>query len=200
MKNIRYLPVSWTSYLSLAQTLAARIRTSEDPPEKIIGISRCGLTLGHLLSDMLALPVSIIGVGSYTGIGVQGKMKLSDPLATPIRDSHIIVVDGTADSGKTLKYSVEYLERFHPRKISTAVVFLKPRSVVVPDFYAEKTDKWILFPYEMTEWITTFSATMQKEGKNAEETQRFLRSLGYGQQEIDFAMGMGKMFRSKSRI
>lgn len=58
-----------------------------------------------------------------------------------------IIVDDIADTGVTLKHYAE-------KGFKIAVLWYKPRSVVVPDFYAVKDSRgkmggaWIVFPWE----------------------------------------------------
>lgn len=183
---MEFLPVTWPSYFEYVTGIAGRISLLKDKPDRIIGIARCGLTLGHLLSDLLGIPVSVVGVSSYSGVNIQGKLKLTDKLTAKIQGKHVLVVDGISDSGKTLRYVSRYLSRFGPRRISTATIFVKPRTSFIPDFYADRTDKWILFPYESAEWITYFFETMRKEGKDATAIETFLFSLGYTEEQIAF--------------
>ena len=52
----------------------------------------------------------------------------------------MLVADDVADTGKTLD-GFQFL-------FPTATLFYKPRSIVEPSFYALKTTKWIVFPWE----------------------------------------------------
>jgi len=65
-------------------------------------------------------------------------------------------------------------------------LFYKPHSAIRPDYYAKQTDLWILQPFEVTEWITTFSNKMKKESATKKDIQSFLRGLGYTDEQIAF--------------
>lgn len=188
--GIQYLPVSWNKYHALAQKLAAAIlgrKETKETIDEIVAISRGGLTLGHLLSDLLRVPVSTITIQSYTDIQTQGEAVVTAKLQRSIRGKRILLVDDVADSGKTLKRAASYLRRSRTSSITTATLFYKPRSMFKPDHYAKQTIKWILFPYEVVEWITTFSKKLLAERKSTAQIQRFLKSLGYTDQQIAFA-------------
>lgn len=185
--GLKYLPISWKTYHSLAQKLAAKISAGTDQPQEIVAIARGGLTLGHLLSDFLRIPISTITIQSYTDIQKQGELKITHGLQSDIAGKHVLLVDDVSDSGKTLKRATAYLSDFKPRKISVAALFLKPRSDFRPDFFAAETDRWILFPYEPTEMISLLMEKLEKEGKSREEIEIFLGSLKYSPDQIDFA-------------
>lgn len=183
---IDFLPVSWSDYHNLTQKLAAGILSQKNQIDEIVAISRGGLTLGHLLSDFLRVPISTITIQSYTDIQTQGELVITAKLPTPIRGKKVLLVDDVADSGKTLKRAVSYLKKLRPAEITTATMFFKPHSTYRPDLYAAETTKWILFPYEPTEMISLITTKMDKEGKSKAEIQQFLETLNYTTDQIKF--------------
>lgn len=183
---IEYLPVSWSTYHTHAQTLADAILAGEHPVDEIIAIARGGLSLGHILSDLMAVPISTFAIQSYEDIQDQGEVKITQGVQTELAGKHILVVDDVADSGKTLVRAREYLANFKPKKITTATIFYKPHSIYKPDFFAEETTRWILFPTEVRETISYFFKTMQKDGKPKEAIEAFIQSLGYTPEQIAF--------------
>lgn len=183
---IEYLPVSWSTYQTHAQAVAEQILTHTDPVDEIIAIARGGLTLGHILSDFLAIPISTFAIQSYEDIHNQGEVKITNGIQTSIEGKHILVVDDVADSGKTLVRAREYLTDFKPKKITTATLFYKPQSIYKPEFFVEETSKWILFPTEVRETISYVFKTMQKDGKSIKDIETFLQSLAYTPEQIAF--------------
>jgi hypoxanthine phosphoribosyltransferase len=185
--KIQYLPVSWDQYHSLTLKMAAAMLGHEQKPfDEIVAIARGGLTLGHLFSDYLQIPISSITIQSYTDIQQQGDVKITAGLSKIIKDKRILLVDDIADTGKTLVRATEYLQDFSPTSITTATMFYKPHCSVMPDYFAKQTDKWILLPFEVTEWIYTFTKKMTTEGKSKRDIQQFLESLGYTKSQILF--------------
>lgn len=183
----QYLSVTWRQYHSLVQTLAAAILSaSRSPYDLIIAIARGGLSLGLILSDFLQTPISCITIQSYTDIGKQGELTITSKLGTSIKGKRVLLVDDIADSGKTFKRSLSYLKRLKPTSVTTASLFYKPHSVYRPDYFAKRSSAWILLPHEVTEWITTFTQMMEKEGKSKADIQKFLESLGYTDNQISF--------------
>ncbi len=184
--NIQYLPLTWITYHDLARKIAATILQHNAEVNQIVAISRGGLTLGHILSDFLRIPVATFTIQSYTDIKTQGELTITEPLKTRINGKHVLLVDDVADSGKTLIRATKYLKRFKPASIKVVTMFFKPHSTFRPDFFAQNTTKWILFPYEPTEMIMSITKSMQSEGKSKSEIQELLSSLGYTDDQIRF--------------
>ena len=183
---IQYLPISWNDYHTTAQKLAAGILDYADTIDQIVAISRGGLTLGHILSDLLRIPISTITIQSYTDIQTQGEITITERLRTRIRGKCILLVDDVSDSGKTLLRATKYLRHLSPKKITSVTMFYKPHSVFRPDFFAGQTSKWILFPYETTEMILLICHQMHEQGKSKAEIQKFLETLHYTDDQIAF--------------
>ncbi len=158
----------------------------EEPFDEIVAIARGGLTLGHLLSDYLRIPISSITIQSYTDIQEQGEVRITAGLSKIIQGKKILLVDDIADSGKTLMRATSYLKEFNPRSIKSLTMFYKPHCTIIPDYFAKQTDKWILLPFEVTEWISTFTEKMEAEGKSKAQIQTFLEKLGYTDDQIKF--------------
>ena len=184
--GVHYLPVSWNSYHQSAQKLAATILACREPVDEIVAISRGGLTLGHLLSDFLLVPISTISIQSYTDIQTRGEIEITAKLQRSIRGKRILLVDDVSDSGKTLKRAVSYLRRAGATHITTVTMFYKPHSIFRPDYFAQKTTKWILFPYEPTEMISLITKSMMSEKKSKYQIQTFLEKLNYTDDQIAF--------------
>lgn len=184
--RIRHLSISWKEYHSLSQKIAAAILVHEAPFDCIVAIGRGGLTFGHLLSDFLRIPISSITIQSYTDIQQQGEVKITGALSERIDNKRVLLVDDIADTGTTLKRAVSYLKEFDPKTITTATLFYKPHSSVRPDYFAKQTTQWILQPFEVTEWVYTFTRKMEREGKTKAEIQTFLEQLGYSAEQIKF--------------
>ena len=184
---IQYLPLDWKTYHSYALDLAATLLSHDPSVTEIVAISRGGLAFGHVLSDLLRIPIWTISIQSYTDIQTQGEILITGKLQTSIEGKHILLVDDVSDSGQTLKRAVEYLNEFQPQKITTMTMYFKPHSIYRPDYFAKQTSKWILFPYEVTEMILLISKRMIQEGKKKAEIQQFLEKLNFSPKFIKFA-------------
>jgi uncharacterized protein len=184
--EIHYLTVSWDEYHTLARKLADTILTDDIHIDEILAISRGGLTLGHLLTDLLRVPISTFTIQSYTDIQMQGEVKITKPLTVPLDGKTVLLVDDVADRGKTMVRALEYLKMFGPKKIYSLTMYYKPHSVFKPDYFASTTSDWILFPYEPTEMVQNIYAGMKKEQKSDDEIVTFLKTLHYTDEQIGF--------------
>lgn len=176
-----FLPVSWNEYFRLVNKLADEIISSKQRYDRIVGITRAGLTLGHFLSDALSLPVSVFTIKSYVDIGKQENLEVTEKLSADIKGHKVLLVDEVSDTGKTFLKAIPYLKTKKPKNITTATIFLKPHSKFIPNFHVEETSKWILFPYEFTENAILLKNTLEKEGKVVIPN---LLKLGYKEEDI----------------
>lgn len=103
-------------------------------------IKLCDLIPKNKYKNLCAIPRGGLIIGVYLS------HYLDIPMITSKKDINskdTLIVDDILDTGVTLK---EYSEK----KFDTAVIYYKPRSVVVPTYYAEITENsnWITFPFE----------------------------------------------------
>lgn len=183
---IDYIVPSWEEYHSLARSLATEILTKRVRVDEVVAISRGGLTLGHLLTDLLHAPISTFSIQSYTDIQVQGEVKITKPLSMPLDGKRVLLVDDVADRGMTMVRAIEYLKMYTPKKIVTLTMYYKPHSIYKPDYFAKSTSAWILFPYEPTETANNIRKSMKKDGKPEAEITKFLTKLHYNKESIAF--------------
>lgn len=137
--------------------LAKRIRRDEKrlktPPNAIVGVSRGGLVLARLMSDLLEIEnVMIARSEYYSGMG----KKNSSPIITQriqndISNFNVLLVDDVSDTGASLATIKEYVRSKRPKELSVATLYLKPWSKCEPDYYVSRTDAWIIFPWEYYE-------------------------------------------------
>lgn len=99
--------------------------------------------------------VNVIKDKSFTGVygiprgGLIFAVILSHKLNIPLLMApcdNCIIIDDIADTGQTLKHFKENKSYY------IATMFYHKQSIVVPDFwYREKTDNWIVYPWEVQE-------------------------------------------------
>lgn len=172
----KFLKVTWSDFINLSFDLGQKIQRAANP-DLIVAIARGGLTLSQLLSDQLSLPIASFTVQSYRDLKQVKKPDISFGVGGEIRGKKILLVDDVCDTGKTFVRGVAYLQELGAKKedITTASLHHKPHAEYTPDFYVSKTDKWVIYPYEVRETITTLSSLWQKEGATNEEMKkRFL--------------------------
>ena len=68
-----------------------------------------------------------------------------------IRDS--LLVDDVSDSGRTLQVAIDLARLYGAREVRTATLYIKKKTMLVPDYFVEEVDRWIVFPWEYGEVI-----------------------------------------------
>lgn len=126
-------------------------------PELIIGLSRGGLIpLGFLAGDGMFnnRHVKTISIASYSDQGKQGKLLVleswgDEDFAYLKRFNSILIIDDLVDSGRSLLYVLKMIQEHAPHAtVKTAALFYKKCSIIKPDYYAQETTDWIVFPWE----------------------------------------------------
>ena len=149
MTEYRY--VSWPEYGNLAEALAEKVRSGGKRFDLVVGIARGGMPVAMVVSDHLDVRIDFINVKSYVGIAERGTPKILSTLTGEIRGKNILIVDDLVDQGDTMQVVSEYLRGQGPRLLEVAVLFKKPWSKMEPDYYLDVVDRWVVFPFELSE-------------------------------------------------
>ena len=158
------LHVSWEEYHRKTEELAIQVHKDGWEFNQVVCIAKGGMRVGDLIARIFDVPLAILSVESYRGEGVKNKrgaITFSRDLAkiSPNIGSKVLLVDDLADSGMTLKKSIDWMEHFYgfylDEPIRTAVLFYKAVSNYKPNYYVDYlTDSpWIHMPYEKYEDI-----------------------------------------------
>ena len=166
---VEFMYLSWPEYGNLAEALAEKVRAGGKQFDLVIGIARGGMPVAMVVSDHLGVRVDFINVKSYDGIAQRSAPKILSTLTEGIAGKSILVVDDLVDQGDTLETLKEFLGRQGPKLLETAVMFKKPWSREDPDYFLEVVDKWVVFPFELSE----VNRQIQSGEVAAESTQRF---------------------------
>lgn len=138
---------------TMCQELYEQAKNDDFTPDLIIGLARGGLMpLVYLSGEKMfdIRNVLSISVQSYEGTK-QGTMKLTHPW--PIEaiktNKSVLIVDDLTDTGETLEFIIKKLKKTCPDAIiKTAVLLRKPYSTIVPNYWVEATNQWVVFPWE----------------------------------------------------
>ncbi len=154
------LYVSWSDYHRHIEQLAAQIYQSGWEFNQIVCLAKGGLRVGDTLCRLFDQPLAVLSAASYRGDGnrVRGEIVFSEHLSmvTPELGDRLLVVDDLADSGISLRESVNWLQaRYGDRltELRTAVLWYKDCSVLEPDYYVSylPDNPWIHQPFEYYE-------------------------------------------------
>ena len=148
--------VSWDRIITLAKDLARQIESTNYIPDIILAISRGGWVPGRLLSD-------------YLGIETLADITINTKVRTPsyVLNKKVLIVDDIADSGKTLKKVMEFAVNNMVKDLRTATLFYKTISIIRPNWFAEETEAWIIFPWEEYSWRRKHGEKITFRGANS---------------------------------
>lgn len=165
--------VSWREVVDLCYKLAEDIINSGFEPDVIVAVLRGGVVPALLLSD-------ILGVNEFYAIRIKHWGIAEEVCTVPIVEQlpqkklqgvKVLIVDEVADTGKTLIKAVEEIKKLNTLEVKTAVLHLKPSSVLVPDYYVLKLNKWvwIFYPWSLVE--TLFALAYKELGESADKAK-----------------------------
>lgn len=176
--DIKYLAPSWEELQTLTFKLAKQIKTASLEFDRVITLAKGGWTVVRPLLDFLEINnAASIGIKFYCGINQRCKKPdVYQDLPISVTGERVLLFDDVADTGESLKFAKTYLQGKGVASIHTATIYLKLKSSIKPDFVAEETSAWIIFPHEVSESITLIAPMWQKQGLGREEIiNRFIK-------------------------
>jgi hypoxanthine phosphoribosyltransferase len=184
---------TWNQIYNMLLDMAQKIRINGFKPDMIVGVSRGGWPPARVLSDLLDNPnLANVRAEFYLGVAeTKNEPVLTQPVSAVVSGKKVLIVDEVADTGKSLKLIKEHVAQQGASDIKIATVYYKPWSVVKPDYYERKTERWIVFPWEIKETIRKILkkcrqnkkpieeeiAKLAKAGISAELLERFLQEI-----------------------
>jgi hypoxanthine phosphoribosyltransferase len=183
----RYVAPSWDSIYEMLINIALRIKGSGFRPDYIVGVSRGGWAPGRILSDLLEnTHTANIKIEFYVGIEkTTRKPIVTQPLAEDITKKNILVVDDVSDTGESLKVALDHVVGKGAADVKTATVYYKPHSIFKPDFFADSTSDWIIFPWERLEATKLLIQEARSEGRDLSSVRQTLKACGIQDGTID---------------
>ena len=158
--------LTWQGFGDACRQIAQQIADSGWIPDLIVAIARGGMLPAGAISYALGVKANgAINVEFYTGVG---KTMLEPEILEPYMDisslegKRVLIVDDVADSGKTLKLIMDLIAKeglsmgSGAAKVDarSATIYLKPTSIIKPDYVFKQTDKWINFPWSVLPPVT----------------------------------------------
>jgi hypothetical protein len=156
------LYVSWPEYYKKIESLAVQVHQSGWSFNQIVCIAKGGLRVGDTFARLFRQPLAILSASSYAGKNnrLRGQLIFSRHLSmtTETLGDNILLVDDLADSGKTLKEGIIWLNNEYRAlsEIRSAVLWYKGSSIFKPDYYVDylADNPWVHQPFERYEQIT----------------------------------------------
>ena len=177
-----YLRLGWNEVETACKSVADEIKTRILNRHVLVGISRGGLVPLRLISDyLLDMHVGTMGVRFYLSPGETAKKpELLFPVQSEIEGKNIILVDDISDSGESLIFAKEHLEKSGALEIVSLALYTKPKTKLTPDIYYKKTSEWVIFPWEVQETIKKIILNSCDELTAVDE----LKTAGFTEDEI----------------
>jgi len=156
------LHISWDDYHKKTEQLAVKVYDDGWKFNQVVCIAKGGMRVGDVFARIFRVPLAILSVESYKGEGMKNKrgaITFSRDLAktSPNIGSKVLLVDDLADSGITLKKSIDWLEHFYgfyfDEPVRTAVLFYKAVSKFKPTYHVDylEDSPWLVMPFEKYE-------------------------------------------------
>jgi len=170
MVNKKFHKISWNKFHQDCIKTSRQLKNIQ--VDKIIAISRGGLVPARIFSDLLSIPVSHITISSYVNLKQQKEPIITEVPSKNFNNKKILIIDEVSDSGKTFKRAFSYFENLNVSKIYTLAPYIKPQTKFEPNFWKEKINAWIIFPYDIQE---TFNAFLKEEKSKLKAKQKMIK-------------------------
>jgi hypoxanthine phosphoribosyltransferase len=166
---LKFIAPTWDEIYSQCITLAEGLLQNKKY-NAIVGVSRGGLALTRIMSDLLDVhDVMITRCEHYTDLGkTRRRPVITQKIQGTLKGKDVVLIDDVADSGKSLVTIKKYLLRKRPKSLTVATLYIKPWTVMMPDSYVGNTDAWIVFPWELYEAMK--SVTVKNSPSDIEKT------------------------------
>lgn len=175
---MEFLKLSWEQLAQDSIALAKKLKGKKF--DEIICISRGGLVVARIFSDLLDLPIANIAITSYHDLKGEKEPRLTQPLPDTYKNEIVLLIDEVSDTGKTFLRALSYLHSLPIKKIYTLSPYIKSHTKYIPDFWQIQTDKWIIFPYEIMETKKALSKNISEK-----EAVKKLQEIGYTDRELE---------------
>ena len=186
-KPREYVAPVWDEIYDMLLELAMRIKQSGFQPDLIVGVSRGGWIPGRILSDLLRNPhTANVKIEFYVGIAQTAQMPIvTQPISEEILNKRVLVVVDVADTGRSLLVALHHVRERGAGEIKTVTIYHKPHSKFKPDFHAETTSHWIIFPWERLETAQLLIEETKSETHGKDGVRDTLRQCGMRDKTID---------------
>lgn len=177
---VEYLVQNWQDSFDQCYFVYEQILKADFKPDVIIGVARGGWIPGRLLADFLHIKETVnIKVEAYELIGeTDVEASVTQDINVNIQGKKVLVVDDIADSGESLVAVYNSLKEKHPDSVKTATIYYKPRSAIKPDFFAEETTAWVIFPWELFETMNELEQNFTSDGLSIQEIKLKFKQIG----------------------
>lgn len=181
---------SWGEIDEMVWRIVEEVERRGFKPDLILGVSRGGIIPALLVSDRLGVPLDIIGVRFYKGVGdVEERPHIIQDISRELGDKRVLIIDDVSDTGHTLRLVKNYVEERGAREVMVCTLHYKPWAVYRPDYYVEETEAWIIYPWEVKETIDYVSKRLREKGLSWREVREEMRRRGIPEEMLEMIRG-----------
>lgn len=183
----------WDSLGDDVFSLAQQILEDSHEFDRIIALAKGGLTFARSMVDFLAVEaVSSIQIEFYTApTKTQELPVITQSLPVSIKNEKVLIFDDIVDSGETLRLATEYLGHHGAQSVTTAVLIAKPWTKFNVDYFARKSEAWVIFPNEVRETIEALTKQWSEKGDSTDTIQAQLQEIGFTETEVALFSKLG---------
>jgi hypoxanthine phosphoribosyltransferase len=182
-----YVAPGWDDIYEMLIDIALRIKRSGFEADFIVGVARGGWAPGRILSDLLRNACTAnVKIEFYVGLGKTArKPMITQPVSEDVSGKKVLVVDDVSDTGESLKAARDHVLERGASDVRTVTVYFKPDSSFKPDFFANSTADWIIFPWERLEATRLLITEARSEGRGLESVRGILEGCGFDDKTVD---------------
>jgi len=168
---------TWRQVYSMLLSQAVEIRKSSFRPDIVIAVARGGWLPARVLTDLLETDLGSVSVEFYVGVAETRKAPvLTQGVSVAVACKKILIVDDVADSGESLKLVKAHILQQGAKEARVATMYCKPWSKVKPDYYAQETKCWVVFPWEIKETVKKIFAKYKDKAAAGRVTAKLVKA------------------------
>jgi hypothetical protein len=186
LDDLRFDAPGWDEIYGMLRDLSEKIIRQGMNPDVLVGISMGGLIPAAILADLLGLDTEILRVKFYEGVDERGeKPRILQDISIDLEGLKILLVDDVVDSGKTIKLVNNHLMGRGAEKVILCTLHYKPWSEIKPELYIEKTELWIIYPWERMETLRDVTKKLRSLGFKEGEIRKRMADRGVPEELIE---------------
>ncbi|MCW4016008.1 MAG: phosphoribosyltransferase [Candidatus Bathyarchaeota archaeon] len=150
--------MDWDYFYRVSKQVAKKINNSGYKPDVIVGLARGGWVLARVLCDFVGVKDLISLKVEHWGVTAtpDGTAKIKQTLNVDLTGKKVLIVDDIADSGESMRVTVDYIKTLNPSEIRTATLQHLTCSKFKADYVGEELPwRWVIFPWNFTEDMCT---------------------------------------------
>jgi hypoxanthine phosphoribosyltransferase len=190
--KLDYLRVSWSDVEKDCKKISDQVDGGGFSDYLLIGISRGGLVPLRIISDLInSVELLTLGVKFYEDLGITvDKPKIIFPVPEEfVTGENILLIDDISDTGESLIAAKKHLSNLGALDIVTATLLKKPHTRLTPDYYAQETDSWVIFPWEINETLKKIIGKADNSETAEDELRRAFITKKEYEKELEIKFG-----------